>query len=263
MILALLLACASPQAGPRVFALSWGRSERFLHRSLLADAPEGERVPASWMAWLILDGDQAVLVDTGATDPGLLARWGIGERRPVPALLARVGLRPEDIDDLVLTHPHWDHLGDTGRYTGARVWLQREALAWAERKVADGREHAGVRPRDLAALRTAGERLSLLDGDHALSESVTLRAGGGHTPGAQWVEVRRPSGSVALASDIACVYENLERDVAPGGSLDGAADRRAMEEMRRLVGLAGVIPGHDPRVEERLRWFADGVGEAW
>lgn len=266
MIALLLLgACVSapaPEAGPRVYAIAYGRSARFSERAMIGDAPPNVRVPASWMAWVIVDGETVVLVDTGASDPEMLRRFGITDHRPISKGLAELDLKATDVDELILTHPHWDHVGDLADFPTARVWAQQAALDWARQRVSDGQEHGGVRPQDVAALDALGPRLQVLRGDAPVTSKVRVHAAGGHTPGAQWVEVDAAVGTVALASDLAYLYRNVETATPPGGSLDPAADQAAVADMLRRTGsVARVVPGHDPAVFTRLPAVAEGVVE--
>ncbi len=106
----------------------------------LPGADSSLTVDVSLMVWLIRDPDgRAVLVDTGykpdapnATNPAVE-----GYLRPDKAV-AKLGISPEEISDIVLTHLQWDHVDGLSLFPNATIWVQREELeyyaarAWQE-----------------------------------------------------------------------------------------------------------------------------------
>src|SRR6185295_2730458 len=82
--------------------------------------------------------------------------------------IARVGLKPDDITDVVISHMHWDHADGLDLFPKARIWLQKDELeyyagsAWQARN-----SHGGVFQDDVLAavkLNTEG-RVGLINGD--------------------------------------------------------------------------------------------------
>jgi glyoxylase-like metal-dependent hydrolase (beta-lactamase superfamily II) len=247
------------------YALEYGHSTGFKYAALVKGAPEGERRPISWFAWLLVGKGRRVLVDTGFTDRELAKRFRFDRFETVPSVLGRLGVEPAAITDVILTHAHWDHVGNLAPYNNARFWMQRDELAWARKKVGPERpRRAGVRLEDveaLGALEAAG-RLSLIDGEREIFPGVRAHVGARHTARIQWLEVATggPAGTVVIASDIAYLYENLDRRIPPGASAD---PRRDLEQIERMLGVVSsprfVIPGHDPEVAWRFERVADGA----
>ena len=218
-------------------------------------------MPFAWMAWLIRGRDRVVLVDTGFADEALAARWKIQGYRPLPEGLALLQVRSEDVTDVVITHAHWDHLGNVGPYRNAEVWIQQPELDWARSRVTPEKpERSGVRLQDLQALD--GLKLHAVTGKATVTEGITVHPGGGHTPGVQWVQIDDGARTVVLTSDIAYLYENLERQVPPGGSRDPDLDATQILRMQKAARPAHlVVPGHDPLVFERFPTVAPGIVE--
>lgn len=153
--------------------------------------PRGEQgLQTAVNAYLVNDGRQLTLVDAGTArcfGPGL------GQ---VPAHLRAAGYRPEQVDNVLLTHAHPDHLcgiaDRNGRavYPNATVWLARaDADAW----LAPGAENRpgtpdAVKPlfamaRKAVAPYQASRRLRLFDPDDTLPAGVIALSTPGHTPG--------------------------------------------------------------------------------
>ena len=63
--------------------------------------------------------------------------------------MARAGVKPEDITDVIITHMHWDHADGMDLFPKARIWLQKDELqyyageAWQSR--ANPRRHRSGR----------------------------------------------------------------------------------------------------------------------
>ncbi|MEU3463595.1 MBL fold metallo-hydrolase [Streptomyces sp. NPDC006733] len=153
---------------------------------------------------LLGPGGRTVLVDTGlgGTDSPAAA-WA-----PVPGRLmeelAAVGAAPEDVDTVVLTHLHSDHVsgslapdGATPAFPAARYVVQRAELRQLDAGAARG--PAPVLSRVVAPLRAAG-RLDVLDGARLLAPGIRAVPAPGHTPGHQCVTVG--DGALVLSGDV-------------------------------------------------------------
>jgi glyoxylase-like metal-dependent hydrolase (beta-lactamase superfamily II) len=263
-------ACATTpapwQATPRyeVYAVRYGTLERFPVAALVAGADTSRRTDIALMVWLArLPGGRNVLVDAGFYRDKFMRRWRPTQYERPSVALARLGLRPEDVSDVVISHVHWDHVDGADLFPRTRVWIQR---AEYEHYV----DSAG-RPRSatidsadaamLAGLARAG-RVELVAGDSVeILPGITVYTGGKHTYASQYAAVRTASGVVILASDNAYLYENLEQHRPIAQTLDSVANLRAQERMRRLAGAAAlIVPGHDPAVF--VRFPAPGGGVA-
>jgi glyoxylase-like metal-dependent hydrolase (beta-lactamase superfamily II) len=228
-----------------VFAIEYGESS--VERSmLLRGAPKGERAAMSWYAWLLVSNrsmDRRILVDTGFDDAAHAKKWRFERRDRVSAILDRAGVAPPSITDVVITHGHWDHAGDTAPYVDARFWIQKAAAA---------------------SLRHV-ERLAVLEGPKEIAHGVTLVPGGGHAPGMQWVKIALGDAkkrTAAIASDVAYLDESVEKLAPTGSTRNPDADLAALRAMIAATGSAAlVLPGHDPLVAERLSRVAEHVYE--
>ena len=213
---------------------------------LVHGAPKGESAAMSWYAWLLVSSasvDRRILVDTGFDDAALAKKWRFKWRDRVSAILDSKGVPASSITDVVLTHGHFDHVGDTAPYVGARFWIQKAALR-------------GLQLR---------ERLTALDGPKEIADGVTLFPGGGHAPGMQWVKIAlgdKGKRTVAIASDVTYLYESIEKLTPTGSTKDPDADLAALREMLAATENAALIlPGHDPLIAKRLSRFAEHVYE--
>lgn len=176
--------------------------------------PDAEnRIPLACRCLLVRDLDgRNVLFETGIGaffDPGLRQRYGVVEDRHVLLdSLADVGLSDEDIDVVVLSHLHFDHVGGL-----LAAWQadQPPRLLFPNARFVVGAAHwqraLHPHPRDRASfipevpdLLEASGRLERVEGEYSqiLGPSVRLHYSDGHTPGLMLAEV----GGVVFCADL-------------------------------------------------------------
>ena len=238
-----------------VYAVRYGTLARFPVAALVAGADTARRMDIALMVWLVrAPGGRTILVDAGFYRAKFLARWKPAGYVQPSAALARAGVRPEDVTDIVVSHVHWDHLDGADLFPNARLWIQRDEY---ERYVDDA-GRARERTIDsadaamLASLRRAG-RVELVPGDSVeILPGVRVFTGGKHTFASQYATVSTAGGPVVLASDNAYLYENLEQRRPIAQTLDSASNLKAQDRVRALASDPRlIVPGHDPAVLER------------
>jgi glyoxylase-like metal-dependent hydrolase (beta-lactamase superfamily II) len=203
-------------------------------------------------------GDRIVVVDAGVgpaagEDPFLAERQG-----RLPEELARHGVDPSDVDLVVLTHLHVDHVGWTmagGRpfFSNARYVAHRDDFGWV---TATRAERPYVRD-NVVALHATG-RLDLVDGPVEPVPGVRLIRTGGHTPGHCIVDLE----DVTVAGDLAVhVHQLADPDLAyvfeEDPSAIAAARRRLLAGFavgNRVVGLAHLGLGRVARSGDGFAW---------
>lgn len=210
------------------------------------------RMPYSF--WAVRTDEGWMLVDTGFSVPDAYwvddAQW-----RSVPDALAAVGIRPDEVTRVILTHLHFDHAGSVDLFPRARIAVSRTEFEHASTRTPDQLRADFIDPRHLAAVRAAEAdgRLELLDGAAEPVAGITVLAAPGHTPGQVAVLVQSATGSVLLASDAAHFSEQVDR----GWRFFAHSDAEQLDESVRMLAArareadAPLIPGHDIRVAER------------
>ena len=168
----------------------------------------------------------------------------------VSAVLDAAGFDPAQVQQVVVTHLHFDHVGGLGELPNARVVVQ--AAEWAARDdellVASG----AYNPSDVSH---GHERLEI-SGDHDLfgDGTVTCLLTDGHTAGHQSVRVRAESGTFVICGDCCYLRQTLTAEHLPPFAVDRA---RQILAIRRIAGESakGAKPifGHDPDQWEAIK----------
>jgi len=229
-----------------------------------------EKVEIDFMVWLIKGRNgKNILVDAGFLGDTEDAKEFMITNyiRPDSALL-KLGVKPADISDIILSHPHWDHMGGINLFPNARVWIQKEdfdyfvGAAWQKEGSNGGFAKRDV--RQLVDLNLNG-KVTLIEGDNKqILPGITVYTGSKHTFNSQYVLVNTGNNKVVLASDNIWIYYNLEH-LAPastGGTLEPPGYIKAMQRMKSLVtDVKFIIPGHDAAIFSRFPKVADGVVE--
>jgi len=214
-------------------------------------------IELAYYVWVLRGaGGATIVVDTGF-DPAVGARRGrTCVLAPLEAL-ARVGVEPASVSEVILTHLHYDHTGNVAAFPGATLHVPRRELEFWTGPGAAHRQFAMHAEADevavVAAAHAAG-RARLIEGTAELFDGVTARCVGGHSPGQLVLVVATGSGDVVLTSDAVHFYEELELDRPFGVIADLEAMYAGFELVRALATEPGaaLVPGHDPAVLARF-----------
>jgi glyoxylase-like metal-dependent hydrolase (beta-lactamase superfamily II) len=237
-----------------VFAVRYAHLERTARDNFLGGDEHDAPMPLDYYVWAIVNTERTILVDTGF-DQDAARRRGRHIVRPVADGLDAIGISPDRIEHIVISHMHYDHAGNQELFPRARFHVQDAEMAYCTGRCMADSEVGGV--FDAAAVMAMIDkvfvgRVQFHDGDEEIAPGISLHKVGGHTRGMQIVRVATARGWVVLGSDTAHFYANLE----PGRPFPILDDLPAyIEAQRTALRLASspqhFIPGHDPLVLAR------------
>ncbi|XAS74229.1 N-acyl homoserine lactonase family protein [Micrococcaceae bacterium Sec5.1] len=174
--------------------------------------------------YVLMEGEgHRVLIDTGF-DPSaefvsrFLPESVVNGAASASSVLAKVGLTPEDIDTILITHAHFDHMGNLQAFPNAQVWIQeREVQQWEyalslpERF---GTLSQATDPADLSYLKQLQKegRLNLVDGrvEDVLPGVDLVPAFDSHTDGSQYITIHTGGETWVMPGDNVYSYRNVE-----------------------------------------------------
>ena len=199
-----------------VYVIEFARSKDQPMDGLISGAHADGVVDLPFAFVMARRGDRVTLIDTGFMREGggeeMAVKFGIPYWISPVRMLAELGVQPDDVTDIVISHAHFDHMGSIGKFPKARIWIQkRELLSWHEAMALPpqfGFITAIINPDDLRNAFDASveHRLTLLDGDKDnIVPGIHARFGEGHTMGQQFVVIETARGRLVISGD--CVYD--------------------------------------------------------
>ena len=238
-----------------VYALHYGtmpqrtRRDSFIHADDHA-APH----TIDYFVWAIVNAERTIVVDTGFDQAEGERRGRTHLRSPAQAL-SLLGVDAATVQDVIVTHLHYDHAGTLGDFPAARFHVNDREMAFAtgrQMNRAFFRRSFAVHHVTAMVECLFQERLVFHDGEESIAPGVSVHHIGGHTPGMQSVRVNTRRGQVVLASDACHFYENMERGL-PFPTVYNVDDMiQGWDTLRRLADSpAHIVPGHDPLVFQR------------
>lgn len=165
--------------------------------------------------------------------------------------LGSVGLKPEDIDYVVMSHLHWDHAGGLNFFPHADVLVQRRELEFAFAPAVYQAVYYDKRDFDLPL------KWVELDTEHDLfgDGRIVIFPSPGHTPGHQMLLVKTRSGAILLLADAAFEIEKMRKRVLPSIIWNPDELVRTWDRVEQLeqAHQAELICAHELAYETKLK----------
>ena len=241
------------------------RSDVFLNYALY-DEPDAP-IEMDYFFWVIRDGERTVVVDTGFSEVGGAARKRTTLIDPRAAFTA-LGIDPADAPTVVVTHAHYDHIGNLDHFGASPIVIARAELDfWRGPHSSHRLFHHSVEDAELATLdaAVADGRVQPFEDHVTVAQGIDVIRVGGHTPGQAVVLVQTGDGPVLLASDAVHYYEECDRNM-PFVSVANLPDMYAgFDRVRAMVAdgqVRHVVAGHDPDTLGRFTPLAGPLAES-
>ena len=248
----------------RVFAVRYGRRDvvpawEAFHKEH-APPPHG----MDYFVWALVNGQRSIVVDTGFGEAEGSRRGRAFLRSPADGL-ARIGVDAAQVEQVVLTHFHYDHIGGTAQFPRATFWVQEDEMRFYTGPHATRPAfRTSIHLPDVLALVTLNYegRLRFADGDAQVAPGVWVHKASGHTAGMQIVSVMTERGRAVLTSDASHYYANMDEGNSFNTFVDLAGVYRGYDRIRALADAPElIVAGHDPLVLQRLKPVDEGIVE--
>ena len=232
-------------------------------------------------AWAVETREGVVLVDTGETartsEPGYFPRWhpyfrlavhlDVTSEQEVGPQLLTLGIRPDDVRTVILTHLHTDHAGGLHHFPKSEILVSDEELALAKgfagrlRGYLPNRWPQWFAPRSIVFESKA---IGPFDRSHRVTSdgAVVIVPTPGHTPGHVSVVVEDGDVNYFLAGDATYTQQSLIDEQVDGVSPSEAVSLETMQKIVRYARSQPMVylPAHDPESGNRLASSHHGSG---
>jgi N-acyl homoserine lactone hydrolase len=213
---------------------------------------DGQKRDLVVSCYLIRHGDQYLLWDAG------LGGKALGDHPTLIAQLARIGVKPEQVRYVGISHRHYDHIGQAASFPGATLLIGTEDLETLKASK-DAGERAAVLP-----WIEGGAKAEAVKGDRNIfgDGSVVMLDMPGHTAGHHALLVRlKNMGPVLLSGDLYHARESYEHDQVPGFNVDRADTLASFHRFKGIADTlkATVIVQHEVLDVSKLPYLPEGA----
>lgn len=245
-----------------LYAIRYATAQRTGAEVFIGGDPHEGPIPMDYYVWLARNATHDVVIDTGFDAPAARRRGRELLLHPREGL-QRLGVDCARVQDVVITHLHYDHAGNLGLFPAARFHLQDAEMAFATGRHMTQPFFAQAYDVDpvLEMVRLVyGARVRFHRGDAEIVPGLSVHHVGGHTHGLQVVRVRTRRGWMVLASDATHYLANMQQERPFPIVADVMQMTAGWERLRVLADAeALIIPGHDPLVMRRFPPAAPGL----
>jgi glyoxylase-like metal-dependent hydrolase (beta-lactamase superfamily II) len=238
----------------KVYALRYAMRDAKRHEHFIGGDPHDAPMPMDYFVWAAVGGGKTWIIDTGFTAEVAARRKRTYLRCPIDSLKL-LDINPDSVEDVIISHLHYDHVGSFHKFAKARFHLQEPEMHYATgRYMRYAKLRHSFEVEDVVGMvrMNFAERVVFHNGDADLTPGIKIHACGGHSMGLQCVTVNTERGTVVLASDVTHFYENMESNRPFTTSFHVGEMLEGFDRLRALAPTPKhIIPGHDPQVMQR------------
>jgi glyoxylase-like metal-dependent hydrolase (beta-lactamase superfamily II) len=234
-----------------LFAIRYATREAKRTDHFIGGDPHDGPMPMDYFVWVAKSTERTFVIDCGFTEETAKKRARTFLRDPIDALKL-VGVDANTVQDVILTHLHYDHVGGFARFPKAQFHLQEPEMHYATgRYMRYHRLAHSFEVEDVVGMvrLNFAHRVQFYNGGAELAPGITLHPVGGHSVGLQFVKVYTRRGWVVVASDTTHYYENMMTGRPFTTAFHIGEMLEAYDTLRREAPTPQhIVPGHDPLV---------------
>ena len=223
----------------QIYAVRYAHHHRMARDNFYGGDPHDGPMPLDYFVWAVVGESRTLVFDTGF-DAAMAKKRGREFLRPPRDGLLAIGVDPDRVEDVVISHMHYDHAGNNDLFPNATFHIQDREMAFCTGRCMCHRDiRRSFEAEDVTAMvgRVFRDRVRFHDGTGEIAPGITVHHVGGHTNGLQIMRVKTGRGWVVLASDASHFYANFEQMRAyatvynVGDMLEGFLHRKAAGDL--------------------------------
>ena len=237
-----------------LFALKYADRPAKRGDHFIGGDPHDGPMPMDYFVWVAKNAHRAVVIDIGFTESSGGKRGRKLLRCPIESLKL-VGVDPANVEDVILTHMHYDHVGNFDKFPKAQFHLQEPEMHYATGRYMKYKQLSkSFEPDDVCGVVRLNfdGRVVYHNGPADILPGISIVPTGGHSVGLQFVKVNTARGVVVLASDVTHYYENMESYRPFTTAFHVGEMLEAFDTLKKHAASPDlIVPGHDPLVMQR------------
>ena len=211
LIIALILAIALPLESResndlKIYAVKYGKSQ-FNKRFVFYGDKSNENINFCWLLYYIEFNDKKILIDTGFNDINSVKVFGIKDFKDPVMILQENNIDPDSITDVILTHRHFDHVGNAHRFKNAKFIINRDELISLNND---------KNLKTVSNFFKGNKNITTFDDEITLYNFFKIKKIGGHTNGSSVVFFNYKSSAYCFVGDEFYLADNIEKNTGNG-----------------------------------------------
>lgn len=216
-------------------------------------------------AFLVQGGGKKILVDTGMSSTEIANKYHHpGSVQPegyaIYEQLKKLGIDSSEIDMIIFTHLHWDHVYYLNKFPQAELYVQRAEYEFAIKPIplyykSYEYNQKGIKPQ------FEGRKFNLLDGECQIIDGIYVYPSPGHSIAHQTVVVNTKDGEYHCCGDLIFTYDNVKEipeigyDITPPGRFLNIVDtwNSIVELKKRAKSKEFILPSHTPEMVDIVK----------
>lgn len=222
----------------KVYAVKYGSSS-YPAKYVFASRGGGS-VNFGWMCYLVQYNGKNILIDAGFTDENKIRQFGLKYKSPVE-LLKELKVNPEDIDEIIVTHAHFDHVDGILQFPEAKISIQKWEM-----------EEANKNPelKKFMDKKKSDGDLNVFVNDYRIDDVVVVQRISGHSKGSCSVKIANRKQIIFLPGDEVYIDNNYRYNSVTGTYYDYNRAKEYTQELYKLSLVPGIkiYPFHEDTI---------------
>ena len=251
----------------KIYPINTGWLEADVGTYIFWKGKPGEKIWNPVICYYVDTGEHKIMIDTGLSDEARATKYHHKcEKRgcvEAPEALRRLGVQPEEIDIVIFTHLHWDHVQNMKEFCNARYICTPTELAFAHNPLP-----LYYRSYESSALGIEapfiGCHFELVEGEQEIVPGVSVYPTPGHCPGHQAVSVKTSAGDISIIGDAFFLWRNMEPNMeekwrywVPARFYNSIEGWKSVEEIDKRADFT--LPTHEELVLEHDVYPYEGM----